>query len=50
MPRYEPTTPDRLVDEVLALVPPEGVSLLAVDGAPAVEAHALRTVRTILSH
>ena len=37
----EPTTPDGVVSAVLALVPPMGRTRLAVDGAPAAEAHAL---------
>ena len=36
----EPTTPEGVVDAVLALVP-EGLTRLVVDGAPAAEAHAL---------
>ena len=38
--QVEPTTPDGVVAAVLALVP-DGLTRLAVDGAPAAEAHAL---------
>ena len=46
MPHVEPITPEGLVRAVLDLVGRTGLTRLAVDGAPAVEAHALAAAVT----